>query len=314
MLTYLLKRLVLLLPTILVPVLLVFFMMRLAPGDPAAVMLGSNATPEQVAQLRGEMGLDEPLLTQFFIFLGDLVTFDLGTSIFLGTPVLDSVLQYGAVTVQLTVFALIIAVVLGCTAGAVAAFFHNTAVDKVMMVVAVVGVGIPEFWLALLLILVFSVSLRWFPVSGYTPLEAGFWDSMYSLTLPALALAVIQAAFIARMTRSAVLDVLGEPFVSTAKAKGLQRKDIVGGHIMRAASVPIVTVLGLTFAVLMGGAVAVESVFSLPGMGRLLIDAVGRRDYPLIQGLVLIIAVSFVVINLVIDLVYALIDPRVRYE
>lgn len=312
--TYLIKRVLLVLPTIFVPVLLVFFMMQLAPGDPAAIMLGANATPDQVAALQERLGLDEPLWTQFWVFVGNLVTFQLGDSIFLGRPVLDVVLSYGAITIQLTLFALVIAIVLGCGAGILAAFFHNRAIDKIMMVFAVIGVGIPEFWLALLLILLFAVTLRWFPVSGYVPLEAGFFDSMHSLVLPAFALALIQAAFIARMSRSAVLDVLGEPYIATARAKGIGRGVVVGRHIVRAALVPIVTVVGLALAVLLGGAIAVETVFSLPGVGSLLIEAVGRRDYPLIQGIVLLIAVAFVVINLLIDLVYALIDPRVRYQ
>jgi peptide/nickel transport system permease protein len=312
--TYLVKRVLLLLPTVFVPVLLVFFMLQLAPGDPAAVMLGANATPDQVTALRDELGLNEPIWTQFWIFLGNLVTFDLGNSIFLGRPVLDVVLSYGEITLRLTFFALAIAVVLGCGAGILAALFHNKLIDKVTMLLAVIGVGIPEFWLALLLILFFAVTLRWFPVSGYVPLDDGFWVSLQSLTLPALALALIQAAFIARMTRSAVLDVLGEPYIATARAKGMSGWTVISRHVVRAAAVPIVTVVGLTLAVLLGGAVAVETVFSLPGIGNLLIQAVGRRDYPLIQGIVLVVAVAFVVINLLVDLLYALIDPRVRYQ
>lgn len=312
--TYLVKRVLLLLPTVFVPVLLVFFMLQLAPGDPAAVMLGANATPDQVAALRDELGLNQPIWTQFWIFLGNLVTFDLGNSIFLGRPVLDVVLSYGEITLRLTFFALAIAVVLGCGAGILAALFHDKLIDKVTMLLAVIGVGIPEFWLALLLILLFAVTLRWFPVSGYIPLDDGFWASLQSLTLPALALALIQAAFIARMTRSAVLDVLGEPYIATARAKGMSAWTVISRHVVRAAAVPIVTVVGLTLAVLLGGAVAVETVFSLPGIGNLLIQAVGRRDYPLIQGIVLVVAVAFVVINLLVDLLYALIDPRVRYQ
>ncbi|GAB3263996.1 ABC transporter permease [Arthrobacter pigmenti] len=312
--SYLAKRLLLLLPTIFVPVLLVFFMMQLAPGDPAAVMLGSSATPEQVADLREELGLDEPLWSQFFIFCGNLLTLQLGNSIFLGQPVIDIVFSYGVVTVQLTLFALALAVLMGCGAGILAALFHNRVLDKVTMFMAVTAVGIPEFWLALLLILAFSVTLRWFPVSGYVPPSEGFFEFLLTMTLPAFALALIQAAFIARMSRSAVLDVMGEQYISTARAKGLDRWTVVSRHVVRAASVPIVTVVGLTSAVLLGGAVAVETVFSLPGIGNLLIQAVARRDYPLIQGIVLVVAVAFVVINLLIDLVYAMIDPRVRYE
>lgn len=314
MLPYLAKRLLLLLPTVLVPVTLVFLMMKLAPGDPAAVILGDNATPAQVNALRERLGLDDPLLLQFVEFLKALVTFDLGESISLGDPVLSTVLSYGVVTLQLTVFALAIAVVLGATAGVMAALFHNRAIDKVTMIGAVMGVAIPEFWLALLLILAFAVTLRWFPVGGYVPMSEGVFASLETLFLPALALGLVQAAFIARMTRSAVLDVVGEQYIATARAKGIAWRDVLQRHILRAASVPIVTVIGLTAAVLMGGAIAVEMVFSLPGLGRLLIQAVTRRDYPLIQGIVLIVAVAYVLINLVVDLAYALLDPRVRYE
>jgi peptide/nickel transport system permease protein len=314
MLPYLAKRLLLLLPTVLVPVTLVFLMMKLAPGDPAAVILGDSATPAQVNALRERLGLDDPLLLQFVEFLKALVTFDLGESISLGDPVLSTVLSYGVVTLQLTVFALVIAVLLGATAGVMAALFHNRAIDKVTMIGAVMGVAIPEFWLALLLILAFAVTLRWFPVGGYVPMTEGVFASLETLFLPALALGLVQAAFIARMTRSAVLDVVGEQYIATARAKGIAWRDVLQRHILRAASVPIVTVIGLTAAVLMGGAIAVEMVFSLPGLGRLLIQAVTRRDYPLIQGIVLIVAVAYVLINLVVDLVYALLDPRVRYE
>lgn len=314
MLTYLAKRLLLLLPTVLVPVTLVFFMMQLAPGDPAALILGESATPEQVATLRERLGLDEPLFVQFLDFLRSLVTFDLGESISLGQPVLQTVIAYGVVTVQLTALALAIAVTLGAAAGVLAAVFHNRAIDKVTMVAAVMGVAIPEFWLALLLILVFAVTVRWFPVGGYVPMTEGVFASLETLLLPALALGLVQAAFIARMTRSAVLDVLGEQYIATARAKGIAGRDVLQRHILRAASVPIVTVIGLTAAVLMGGAIAVEIVFSLPGIGRLLVQAVTRRDYPLIQGIVLIVAVAYVLINLVVDLLYALLDPRVRYE
>jgi len=311
---YLVKRLLLLMPTVFVPVLLVFVMMQLAPGDPAAVLLGDTATPAQVDALRGELGLNDPFWTQFLTFVGNLLTLNLGDSIFLGKPVLSTVLGYGIITAQLTILALLMAILLGGSAGILAAMFHNRLLDKVTMFVAVLGVAIPEFWFALLLILVFAVTLRWFPVSGYVPGSEGLFESLQSLALPALALGLIQAAFIARMTRSAVLDVLGEQFVATARAKGIGARAVIGRHVVRAASVPIVTVVGLTMAVLLGGAIAVETVFSLPGIGRLLVQAVARRDYPLIQGIVLIVALAYVLINLLIDLVYALIDPRVRYQ
>jgi peptide/nickel transport system permease protein len=312
--TYLLKRLLLLLPTAVVPVLLVFFMLQLAPGDPAAVLLGENATPQQVAALRAELGLDQPLLVQFIAFCGNLLTLNLGDSLFLGEPVLETVLAYGVITAQLTLLALLIAVVLGACAGVLSAVHHNRVIDKVTMLVAVLGVAVPEFWLALLLILGFAVTFRWFPVSGYVPASEGLLESLQSMALPALALGLVQAAFIARMTRSAVLDVLGEQFIATARAKGLSARAVIGRHVVRAASVPIVTVIGLTMAVLLGGAIAVETVFSLPGIGRLLVQAVSRRDYPLIQGIVLVVAVAYVLINLLVDVVYAVIDPRVRYQ
>jgi peptide/nickel transport system permease protein len=311
---YLLKRVLLLLPTAIVPVLLVFLMLQLAPGDPVAVLLGDNATPQQTAELRAELGLDEPLMTQFLSFFGSLLTLDLGNSLFLGEPVVESVLAHGVITAQLTLLALLIAVVLGASAGILSAIYHNRVIDKVTRLLAVLGVAIPEFWLALLLILGFAVTFRWFPVSGYTPASQGLLESLKSLTLPALALGLVHAAFIARMMRSSVLDVLGEQFVDTARAKGLGARQVIGRHVLRAASVPIVTVIGLTMAILLGGAIAVETIFSLPGLGRLLVQAVSRRDYPLIQGVVLVVAIAYVLINLLVDIVYALLDPRVRYQ
>jgi peptide/nickel transport system permease protein len=311
---YILQRLLTLLPTLFVPLLLVFILLHLAPGDPASVMLGANATPEQVQALRQEMGLDQPLIVQLVKWLKTLATLDLGESIFLRKPVIDVILERVQPTALLTGYAMVIAVAVGMTAGIVAAVNRNRPLDQAAMGIAMIGVSMPEFWFGLMLILVFAAQLRWFPVAGYIPPSVSLAGCLYTLTLPALSVGLIQAAFIARITRSSMLDVVHEDYVRTAQAKGLPRRTIILKHALRNALVPILTVIGITFAVLMGGAIAVESVFNLPGIGRLLISAVARRDYPLIQGIVLFTSIAFIVINLLVDILYSLVDPRVRYQ
>lgn len=311
---YLVRRFLLLLPSLVVPLVLVFTLLQLAPGDPVTVMLGDNPPPEQVAALRAELGLDQPLPVQFGRWLVQLATFDLGRSIFIGEPVLDVILDRAPVTLQLTAMALAIAIVLGVVAGIASSLYRNTITDRSVMFGAIVGVSMPEFWFGLNLILVFGVTLRWFPIGGYVPLSDSIALSFTSLALPALTLGFIQAAFIARITRSSMLDVVSEPHVATARAKGMPEWLVIVKHIFRAALLPVLTVIGITCAVLLGGAIAIETVFTLPGLGRLMINAVARRDYPLIQGLVLVISLANIVVNLAVDVVYALVDPRVRYE
>jgi peptide/nickel transport system permease protein len=303
-----------LLPTMMVPLVLVFTLLHLAPGDPAAVMLGSDATPEQVNQLRITLGLNEPIFIQLIQWLKQLATLQLGDSIFLKQPVVSAIWEHSGVTVLLTIYALIIAVTIGMLSGIVSAVYRNKPADQIAMTGAMVGVSMPEFWFGLLLILFFAVDLRWFPVSGYIPLSQGVIACIQSLTLPAVALGLIQAAFIARITRSSMLDTLNEDYVRTAKAKGLPEKIVIFKHILKNAFIPILTVIGITMAILMGGAIAIETVFNLPGIGRLMISAVSRRDYPLIQGIVLFISIAYIFINLLVDIIYTTIDPRIKFK
>lgn len=314
MMFFIMRRLVALLPTLIVPLLLVFTLLHLSPGDPAAVMLGADATPQQVQALREQLGLNDPFLVQLLNWLGRMATLDLGESIFLRMPVIDAIVQRLEPTIMLTLYALTIAVVVGMVSGIVAAVNRNGILDQLSMTVAMVGVSMPEFWFGLMLIVVFAVEFRLFPVAGYTPLDQGFWACLWSLTLPAVSVGLVQAGFIARITRSSMLDVIGEDFIRTARAKGLPSRVVVLRHALKNALIPVLTVIGITFAVLMGGAIAIESVFNIPGIGRLLVNAVARRDYPVIQGVVLFMALTFIFINLFVDILYGLIDPRVKSQ
>lgn len=314
MMFFIMRRLVALLPTLIVPLLLVFTLLHLSPGDPAAVMLGADATPQQVQALREQLGLNDPFLVQLLNWLGRMATLDLGDSIFLRMPVIDAIVQRLEPTIMLTLYALTIAVVVGMVSGIVAAVNRNGILDQLSMTVAMVGVSMPEFWFGLMLIVVFAVEFRLFPVAGYTPLDQGFWACLWSLTLPAVSVGLVQAGFIARITRSSMLDVIGEDFIRTARAKGLPSRVVVLRHALKNALIPVLTVIGITFAVLMGGAIAIESVFNIPGIGRLLVNAVARRDYPVIQGVVLFMALTFIFINLFVDILYGLIDPRVKSQ
>lgn len=308
---FILQRLLLLLPSLLVPLFLVFVLLHLAPGDPAAVMLGADATAERVAALREQLGLNEPFLVQLLVWLKQMATLDLGESIFLRMPVTQAILQRVEPTLILTLYGLVIAVGIGMVSGVIAAVNRNGPADQITMGVAMLGVSMPEFWFGLMLILLFAVEFRLFPVAGYIPFARGFWQCLWSLTLPALSVGLVQAAFIARITRSSMLDVLGEDFIRAARAKGLAGRVVVVRHALKNALMPILTAIGITFAVLMGGAIAIEIVFNIPGIGRLLVNAVSRRDYPVIQGIVLFMALTFVIVNLLVDVLYSLIDPRV---
>jgi peptide/nickel transport system permease protein len=311
MLRYIFQRVVLLLPSLFVPLFLVFILLHLTPGDPAAVMLGADATAERIAALREQLGLNEPFLVQLGVWLRQMLTLELGESIFLRIPVTQAILQRVEPTLILTLYALVIAVTIGMVSGVVSAVNRNGPADQVAMGLAMLGVSMPEFWFGLMLILLFAVEFRWFPVAGYIPLERGFWQCLWSLTLPALSVGLVQAAFIARITRSSMLDVLGEDFIRTARAKGLPGHVVIARHALKNALMPIITAIGITFAVLMGGAIAIEIVFNIPGVGRLLINAVSRRDYPVIQGIVLFMALTFMIVNLLVDVLYSLVDPRV---
>lgn len=314
MLHYLGKRLLLILPTIFVPLILVFLLLRLAPGDPAGMMLGDQATADQIAALRTELGLDQPIVIQFLLWLKNIVTLDFGQSIFFREPVMDIIPAYAIVTILLTLVGLTLAVLIGVALGIISAMNRGRPIDRGVVVSAVLGISLPEFWFALLLIFLFSVTLRWFPVAGYNPPSAGVIAFASTIFLPALALGVRQSALLTRMMRSSMLDVLNEPYITTARAQGLPERVVIGRYALRTASIPVITVIGLAAGHMLGGAVAVEIIFALPGLGRMLVEAVARRDYPLVEGGVLTISLILATLNLLIDIVYALLDPRIRYR
>jgi len=312
--TYIARRLLALIPVALVVATVGFTLIHLAPGDPASVIAGPDATPDDVARLQRQLGLDAPFHVQLFRWYGRLVQGDLGQSIFLRRPVLEAIVDRVEPTLLLTLYAMIVAIVVGVPSGVISARHHDTATDQALMAFALVGISIPNFLLGLLLILAFSVWLGWFPVAGYSPLEYGWLLTLRSLTLPAFALGLVQSALIARIARSAMLDVLREQFIVAGRAKGLAERAVVYKHALKNAMIPTITVIGISFAILISGAVVVETVFNIPGLGRLIISAVLRRDYPVIQGVVLCIAGVYMLVNLAVDLSYILFDPRVRYQ
>jgi peptide/nickel transport system permease protein len=312
--TYIARRLLALVPVALVVATVAFVLIHVAPGDPASIIAGPDASPDDIARLHRQLGLDAPFHVQLFRWYGRLARGDLGQSIFLRRPVLEAILDRAEPTILLTLYALVIAVVLGVPAGVIAARHHDGTADQALMAGALVGISIPNFLLGLLLILFFSVRLGWFPVAGYSPLEYGWFGTLRSLTLPAFALGVVQSALIARIARSAMLDVLREQFIVAGRAKGLGERAVVYKHALKNAMIPTVTVIGISLAILISGSVIVEQVFNIPGLGRLIISAVLRRDYPVIQGVVICIAGIYMLVNLAVDLSYVVFDPRVRYQ
>ncbi|MDQ7841418.1 MAG: ABC transporter permease [bacterium] len=306
---YLVQRLSLLVPVMLGVTLVAFITLHLAPGDPARVLLGElgqGASKEEIARLRSTLGLDAPLPVQYGRFVWRAAQGDLGRSLRTGAPVRDEVLARAPFTLVLTVASLGIALAIGIPAGVLSAAYRGRAVDHAAMLLALFGVSLPVFWLGLLLMLVFSLALGWLPASGF-----GTWKH---LVLPAVTLGLASSALIARMTRSSLLEVLGQDYIRTARAKGLADRTVLLGHALRSALIPIVTVVGLQLGGLLGGAVLTETVFAWPGLGRLAVSAIYSRDTPLVQGTILFTAIAFVLINLAVDLLYALLDPRIRYD
>ena len=312
--TYVARRLLALIPVALVVATVAFVLIHLAPGDPASIIAGPDANRDDVQRIERQLGLDAPFHMQLLRWYGRLLQGDLGDSIFLRKPVTEAILDRVEPTLLLTLFAIAVAIVIGVPAGVLSARFHNSATDQALMVFALVGVSIPNFLLGLLLILCFSVWLGWFPVAGYSPLEYGWLLTLRSLVLPSLALGLVQSALIARIARSSMLDVLREQYITAGRAKGLGERAVVYKHALRNAMIPTVTIIGISFAILISGAVVVETVFNIPGLGRLIISAVLRRDYPVIQGVVLCVAGVYMLINLAVDLSYLVIDPRVKYQ
>ncbi|HXJ78872.1 MAG TPA: ABC transporter permease [Candidatus Methylomirabilis sp.] len=311
---YLARRLMAVIPVLLVVITVIFLMIHLIPGDPAAVMLGPNATADEVAKLRRQMGLDRPIYDQLFTFFARTLRGDLGDSYFLDRPVVQAVLERVEPTLLLTFYSLIVAVLIGVPAGVAAAVRPNGPLDRVLMGSALVGVCVPNFWIALILISFVAVQWHWLPAMGYAPLSAGLGKNLRYMVLPALTLGFNQSALIARITRACMLEILQTDFIRTARAKGLTERTVIQWHAFRNVLIPVVTVIGVTFAILIGGAIVTEVVFNIPGLGRLLISGILRRDYPVVQGAVLFITLTYVVINLLVDVTYAFIDPRVKYE
>jgi peptide/nickel transport system permease protein len=291
---------------------LVFILTRAAPGDPVAVLLGDQATAEDIARVQKLYGLDRSLPEQFVLWLRELARGNLGDSIFLQRPVTQALWERAEPTTLLSLMAVAIATLIGVPCGIVSAVYRGRAADQAFTGFAMLGASVPSFWFGLVLMQIFAVSLGWFPVSGYGEPGASLAQRLHCLVLPATVLGVLNSALIIRFTRASMLDVLGEDYVRTARAKGLPEHRVVLKHALRNALVPIVTVIGLTVALMIGGAVVTETVFGLPGVGNLVVSAVTRRDYPVIQGALLVVAAIYVVINLLIDLLYTVVDPRVK--
>ncbi|MCL6436610.1 MAG: ABC transporter permease [Leptolyngbyaceae cyanobacterium HOT.MB2.61] len=333
---YILKRLLGLLPVLLGITLLVFCFLHLIPGDPAVVLLGERATPEQLSALRERLGLNQPLPIQYLTFLGNLLRFDLGTSIISGIPIADELKSRFPATLELSAAAILVALVLGIPAGILAAVRKNSWLDNLMMTGSLVGVSLPVYWLGLLLIYLFSVDLQWLPPSGRISVDAGFSfqpitgfyvldallqldsnalkDILAHLVLPALALGTIPLAILARITRSALLETLSQDYIRTARAKGVPELWVIPRHALRNALLPVVTITGLQFGTLLGGAILTETIFSWPGIGSWIYDGIFTRDYPVVQGGVVFVAIAFVLVNLLVDISYALFDPRIQYR
>ncbi len=331
---YFIKRLVLTLPTLLGVSIIVFLLIHMIPGDPVDIMLGDRVTDAAKLALEERLGLNQPLHIQYWNWFSNAVRGDFGISIRSNQPVIEEIMRRLPATVELTVVALLIAVVFGILFGVSAARYRNTAIDYSTIGFSLLGVSIPIFWLGMMLIFFFSVILGWLPVSGrlamgisipqmtglylVDALIAGkisaFWGALKHLILPAFSLATVSLALIVRVTRSSMLDILSEDYIRTARAKGVRERKVIYTHALKNAMIPVVTVIGLQLAKLMGGAILTETVFSWPGIGRLLVTAIGVRDYPVVQGVVFFVAFAFIAINIVVDLFYAYLDPRIRYD
>ena len=313
MVSYILRRILATVPVMAIVAFFVFSLLYIAPGDPAAVIAGDQASPADVERIRQSLGLDRPFLVQFGSWLWHILHGDLGTSIFTSLPVSSLIAQRIEPTLSLMAITLVLTIVVAVPLGVVAAWKAGSWVDRTIMTFAVFGFSLPVFVVGYLLAYVFALQFEWLPVQGYTPFAKGFWPWLQSLILPAIALGCVYIALIARITRASMLEVLQQDYIRTARAKGLGQRSILFVHALKNAAVPIVTVIGLGIALLIGGAVVTESVFAIPGLGRLTVDAILRRDYPVIQGVVLLFSFVYVLVNLMIDLLYTVLDPRIRY-
>lgn len=310
---YLFKRILATIPVMLFVAIFIFLLLRLTPGDPAAIIAGDFATQAQIDEIRQELGLSEPVLKQFVIWIGNVLQGEFGESFYFKKQVSELIVARIEPTLSLSLVTIVLTIAIAVPMGVIAAYRQGTWVDRIVMGFSVLGFSVPVFVIGFALVYVFSIELDWFPVQGYKRLSAGVGPWMHHLVLPALALSVIFVAFIARMTRTSMLEVLGEDYIRTARAKGQTERRVLTRHALRNAAVPIITVIGFAFAILIGGVVVTESVFNIPGLGLLTVEAVLNRDFPAIQAVVLLFSVIYVLINLLIDLSYTVLDPRIRY-
>jgi peptide/nickel transport system permease protein len=313
MFSYAIRRVLATIPVMGVVALFVFSLLYIAPGDPAAIIAGDQATAADIARIRINLGLDRPFLVRFGDWLWQVLHGNLGTSIFTDLPVTHMIAQRIEPTLSLLVLTLGLSLIVAIPMGVIAAWKSGTWIDRVLMVIAVLLFSVPVFVVGYILAYVFALQLDWLPVQGYTPISQGVWPWLQNLILPTLTLGGIYIALIARITRATMLEVLNQDYVRTARAKGVDQRSILFVHALKNAAVPIVTIIGIGFAALIGGAVVTESVFAIPGLGRLTVDAILRRDYPIIQGVVLMFSFIYVLVNLVVDLLYTVFDPRIRY-
>jgi peptide/nickel transport system permease protein len=311
---YIIQRVLAAFPVLLIVTLISFCIMQLVPGDPATVMAGPQATADEIERVRVQLGLDQPFLTQLGRWLWGLTQGDLGRSILLGRSVSTAIAERIPITLTLALMSFLLTIAIGIPCGIIAALRANTWIDQAVMTVALIGVSLPNFWLGLMLIIFFSVILDLMPAGGYVSIAQGFWPWFKSLLLPALSLGLLQMGLLARITRSTMLEVLRQDYIRTARAKGLPTYKVVGKHALKNAMIPVITVIGIIFSLLLTGSVVIETVYSLPGLGRLLATSIFSRDYPVIQGGLLLTASMFVGINLLVDVLYAFLDPRVRYD
>lgn len=309
---YLLQRLLSVVPVLFIVSAIVFLILHFTPGDPAIVLLGDEATQEEVDDLRAQLGLDRPIYEQYVLWITNALRGDLGQSYYMDETVVEALVSHLGPTISLGFLSLIVALVLALPLGIIAATHKGTATDQSVMAFSLLGMSVPNFLLSLFLILLFSVTLRWLPVAGYQPISAGLWAHLQYLILPAIALGTAHAALIARMTRSAMLEVLNAGYIKTARAKGVKERWVIYKHALRNAFLPILTVTGQSFLALMGGTAIVETIFAIPGIGQLIVNGVMRRDYAVVQGAVLYVTFAFVFINLAVDLLYGVINPQVR--
>jgi peptide/nickel transport system permease protein len=313
MFNYIVRRVLATIPVVFTVAVLVFGLLRLTSGDPAVMIAGDSATPEQLVEIRRHMGLDRPITTQFLLWLGQVLRGDLGVSLHSGTSVTQMIADRLGPTLALALCTIVVSTLIAVPLGVFAAWRRGTKVDRAVMAFSVLGFSVPIFVTGYALILVFAMKLGWSPVQGYRPIGAGVLPFLQHLVLPTVALSTGFVALIARISRSSILDVLGEDYIRTARAKGISERSVMLAHALRNSAVPIITIIGISIALLISGVVVTESVFNLPGLGRLVVESVLARDYPLIQGLILLFSMIYIGVNLLIDLLYSVFDPRIRY-